>query len=91
MTNYQQYSQNILDSYQERYEDYVRYVQEAELNDSMFRKWLQHTLENIVHVFTIIEESYTKDQLKEKYENLLKFLLEIDKETVEKYSTSILK
>lgn len=71
MTKYQQYSRQILEAYDERYEDFARYVQEARQNDRLFREWLQLALENIVHVFKLIEESQDMMDLKGKYEQLL--------------------
>lgn len=77
MTKYQQYSKQVLDIYDERYEDFCRYVSEAKFNDKLFREWLQLALENIVHVFTIIEVSEEMTYLKGKYEQLLETLLEL--------------
>lgn len=76
MTNYQIYSQQILQNYDERYEDFARYVKEAKINDGLFREWLQLNLENIVHVFSIIEVPETMSYLKGKYEQLLDTHLE---------------
>lgn len=76
MTNYQIYSQQILQNYNARYEDFARYIKEAKLNDKLFSEWLQFTLENIVHVFSIIEVPESMFYLKGKYEHLLDTLLD---------------
>lgn len=77
MTKYQIYSKKVLEAYEERYEDIARYVKDAKQNDKLFREWLQLTLENIVHVFTIIEVPESMIYLKERYEQLLDTLLNI--------------
>ncbi len=76
MTEYQKYSKQVLNIYDERYDDFTRYVREAKLNDKLFREWLQLALENIVHVFKLIEDSEAKCVLKVKYEQLLDVHLE---------------
>lgn len=77
MTPYQQYSRQIINTYDHRYPDFCRYVKESEINDAQFRVWLRQALENILHVFTLIEESADLLELKILYEALLKKLLEI--------------
>lgn len=76
MTKYQIYSIKVLEAYDERYEDFARYVKEAKLNDKLFRDWLRLTLENIVHVFSIIEVPETMIYLKGKYDQLLDTLFD---------------
>jgi hypothetical protein len=71
MTEYQKYSKQVLNIYDERYDDFSRYVKEAMLNDKLFREWLQFALENIVYVFKLIEESEEMKILKMRYELLL--------------------
>lgn len=77
MTAYEQYSRQIITTYDLRYPDFCRYVKDSEINDAQFRVWLRQALENILYVFTIIEESPEKQELEFLYNKLLKTLLEI--------------
>jgi len=81
MTNYQIYSQQVLDTYEMRYEDFELYLSHVKFNDSLFQEWLIHALENIVYVLIrLVENTELSRILAVKYERLLHEAREISLE-----------